>query len=147
MRLIEIGALIALALFSAHAPCTAHGIDASVGEGGVYVKIFYDDGTPVSFADVRVYTPAGREFISGITDRNGVFLFVPDAAGEWRVEADDGMGHRILKSIEVAGGYEYELAQRKPGRKFPRLYGAVTGVSLIFGFFGLFAMFSRRRKK
>ncbi len=145
MRAIKACVTAALLLFLLQAYCMAHAIKAAAGEGGVYVRTFYDDGTPVSFAEVKVYTPREREFLSGVTDVNGIFAFVPDGAGRWKVEVDDGMGHRVVKVLFIDEGRELKLDGRGGG--FPRVFGVITGVSLIFGLCGLFALLTARRGK
>ncbi len=145
MRAVKVCAMAALFVLLLNADCMSHAIKASAGEGGVYVRTFYDDGTPVPFAEVKVYTPLEKEFLSGVTDINGMFAFVPDDEGEWKVKIDDGMGHRIVKVLSVGEGDV--LIQDGHEGGFPRLFGVITGVSLIFGLCGLFALFGNRRRK
>ena len=78
----------------------------------VVVACFYAGGDPAD-AEVLVYSPAepGRIFQTQRTDLRGFASFVPDAAGTWRVVADDGMGHRTELEVVIAEGEE---AQRVP---------------------------------
>jgi hypothetical protein len=45
----------------------------------------YSTGEPMSFAKVKLYPPMypEREILSSITDRNGLFGFIPDETEEW----------------------------------------------------------------
>lgn len=76
------------------------GVGVEIAEQTVIVRCRYADGV-FPDADAWVYSPDEPDspFQSGRTDRDGVFSFVPNAAGAWRVIVDDGMGHH--KEIEV----------------------------------------------
>ena len=92
----------------------AHGMLAELqaSADAVVVACFYAGGDPAD-AEVLVYSPAepGRIFQTQRTDLRGFASFVPDAAGTWRVVADDGMGHRTELEVVIAEGEE---AQRVP---------------------------------
>ncbi len=87
-------------LFAAAAPAHSLGVGVEIAEQTVIVRCRYADGA-FPDADAWVYSPdePDRPFQSGRTDRGGVFSFVPNATGAWRVVVDDGMGHR--KEVEV----------------------------------------------
>ena len=144
MKTIKSIILIIAVAFIAYAQCLAHGIEASFTDGAKSIKFQYDDGTPMSFADITIITPEGKEFQSGLTDRNGNFSFIPDIKGEWKVVVDDGMGHRAEECLII--DEDYSVGGNKEIR-FQKLYGIITGISLIFGLFGFFFMFGRRREK
>ena len=84
----------------------AHGVECSINTGAKSVKSQYDDGAPMSYADVKIFTPEGKEFQSGVTDKNGIFSFVPDSKGTWKIKIDDGMGHRIDKTIKINADFK-----------------------------------------
>ena len=42
------------------------------------------------------------EYQNGRTDQNGIFAFFPDVAGLWRIEANDGVGHKEQGKIDVS---------------------------------------------
>jgi uncharacterized GH25 family protein len=48
------------------------------------------------FAKVKVFPPSSPDAPAreSIADRNGYFSFVNDEPGEWRLTAEDGMGHK-----------------------------------------------------
>ena len=77
-------------------------------EGRVVVAAcHYDGGTPVAGAQVTLFPPgADTPYQTGVTDRAGVFVFLPASPGEWRVVVDDGMGHRRETRIETVMAHE-----------------------------------------
>lgn len=125
--------------------CQGHGIVAVRVAGGVGVQVAYDDGTPVSFSDVKVFAPDAGEkaTLTGMTDRNGCFLFLPDTGGVWRVTVDDGMGHAVTHDVSP-DGWDPEPVRKRP--RIPKRDGVVVGLALIFGVFG-WASFLRLRTR
>ncbi len=88
-------------------PAFAHGVGAGHAQGPCEaVRFYYSDGQPMAYAEVLVYGPgdAKVEFQNGRTDKNGVFAFVPDRTGPWRVVCNDGMGHRAEYASELVSG-------------------------------------------
>jgi len=122
----------------------AHGVDCTFGSKAKSVKARYDDGSPMSYCDVQIFSPDGKEFQSGVTDRNGVFSFLPDTEGEWKIEIDDGMGHKANERVFI--NEKLEFTEKKEYR-LPKVYGALTGLSLIFGIAGFIFMFGKRKEK
>ena len=115
--------------------CLGHGIAAARVDGGVGVRAVYDDGTPVTFSDVSVFAPGAGEkpTLAATTDRNGCFMFRPDANGVWKVMVDDGMGHAIAHEIVFDG--QTAAAAQSSGR-MPKRYGVPMGLAAIFAVFG-----------
>jgi nickel transport protein len=121
----------------------------------VIAEFYYSDGETMRFSEVLVFSPADAqtEFQNGRTDQNGRFVFCPDQNGTWRIEANDGMGHKAVKSVEV-------LMQNKDGKNSPQNAGgqnihsgdapvlvkAVLGISLILNFCFAFSLWKRRTK-
>lgn len=104
----------------------------------------YDNGEPAAWCEARVMAPGEEEpFLETTTDRNGVVLFAPDRDGEWKVEIDDGLGHRIEARVRVTDG-AVRMAAAPPG--VPRLHGALAGLGLIFGIFGVWALIRTRSR-
>lgn len=140
--------LYAAAAWLALAPCAApaHGLITAPLSGGEGVRAAYDDDEPVSFADVQVFAPGGaRPVLTGVTDRNGCFLFRPDTAGVWKVSIDDGMGHGAPHFVTSAPAVS--AVAPGPPRRMSRAQGVVTGISLIFGAFGWAAWLRQRTKR
>jgi len=70
----------------------------AVGEEATVALL--SNGQRLPNTEIKVISPSGRVF-SGYTDANGEFRFVPDAAGEYDIEAL-GLGERILASLPAA---------------------------------------------
>lgn len=112
----------------------------------VVIAARYDDGEPASYVQVRVTPPQGGkiEHQNGRTDKNGCFAFLPDLPGQWKITIDDGLGHKIDTELLVdeASGIQNK---HDPLRVFPLWQAVVTGLSLIFGFFGVVMCFRVRK--
>lgn len=134
-------------LLAASGMAHAHGMFHEITrKETVVVTAEFDDGDPASYAQVKVYSPDGGEveYQNGRTDRKGCFAFLPDRPGEWRIEIDGGMGHRILTAFVVNEASEAPKKQSSVGA-WPKWHGIVTGLSLIFGICG-FLMYFRAGK-
>ncbi|MEN8222612.1 MAG: carboxypeptidase-like regulatory domain-containing protein [Acidobacteriota bacterium] len=126
----------------------SHGVDIVIIKGGTGIEAKYDSGDPITQAEVTVYSPGNNEepFQSGVTDRNGRFLFSPDSEGTWKVVVNDLTGHGGTKKIEIdpiskipAGNAEKPLSR---GIK------VLSGISVIFGLSGiLFYLLAVRERK
>lgn len=133
----------------------AHGVEVYdvTGEPGgtagiVYFK--YSTGEPMMYAKVKLYPPSRPdvESLQSITDRNGYFPFVADEEGEWRIDAEDGMGHKGTITVNMAGAAPAALVE-SGGPPVPRVLGIVLGPSLIVNIFSVWymgAVFARSRK-
>jgi nickel transport protein len=89
-------------------------------------------------------------FQTGRTDRNGLFLFLPDQPGDWKVVARDEMGHRLAVKPII----DEDMNPNKTGGQtdgavdggfLPRYEKAFMGLSLIFGISGVFFWWRGRR--
>ncbi|MDR0664770.1 MAG: hypothetical protein LBF86_04525 [Helicobacteraceae bacterium] len=92
-KAISIGAAALLP----HAFLFSHGVEVSeVKSSAKVVRFSYTDNEPMMYAKVKLYSPSSPkvETLKSLTDMNGFFAFVPNEDGKWRVEAQDGMGHR-----------------------------------------------------
>jgi uncharacterized GH25 family protein len=134
----------------------AHGVDISdmTGQQDVRtIRFFYTDGTPMLFAKVKVFPPSSPDAPAqeSIADRNGYFSFVNDEPGEWRLTAEDGMGHRgeitvaVSGETEVAGAQNVVPASSLPAGKLPAPFAAVLGLSLIFNVFVLWHLLLKKK--
>ncbi len=83
----------------------AHGTGHRVirGSSAITVEFFYSDNEPMSYSEVMVFSPEDKnvEYQNGRTDREGRFAFCPRSPGKWRIEANDGMGHKAQSVILV----------------------------------------------
>lgn len=122
--------------------CYPHGIEYKEIEGGRGLEIKYDDGTPFSFCEVKIYSPDGKKFQEGLTDKNGRFVFFPERTGKWKIEVSDGMGHGVVKEIAVLEGMKIK---EENVSNFTRWQKILIGVSLIWGITGtLFYIFTKK---
>jgi len=131
----------------------AHGVEASevtdgTGRSVRSVRFAYSTGEPMMYAKVKVYSPSSpnMEVLQGGTDRNGLFSFIPDEDGEWRIVADDGMGHMGTVTVSaakeiadnVSAGSVYDGRPSRP-------LAIILGLSLIFNIFAGWSLFARRK--
>lgn len=138
----------------------AHGVEVydATGEGTpAVVRFMYSTGEPMMYAKVKLYPPSRPdvESLQSVTDRKGIFSFIPDEEGEWRIDAEDGMGHRGTITLFVAPGIPETAAETAAGATaganggVPPALGIVTGLSLILNIFSVWhfgALFIRSRK-
>ena len=126
----------------------AHGVQGNVENGGLVVTAQYDTGEVMSYAKVSISAPDAKlSFQSGRTDRNGRFCFFPDVPGEWKVVVDDEIGHRLELAVSVRddlGATDTDEAAVAKGSA-SRWQGVITGVSIIFGLFGILFLWKRRK--
>jgi nickel transport protein len=128
---------------------TAHGTRHRLitESSAVTVEFFFSDNEPMSYAEVFVFGPHDLklEYQNGRTDQKGRFSFYPTVPGSWRVEANDGMGHKEVGIIEVLKEITDEAtsknisamdANKSAGQSV--LLKAITGLSLIFNLFLIF---------
>jgi nickel transport protein len=114
----------------------AHGVFHQViQKEAVMVTAEYDDGEPMSYAEVKIYSPSGGEIAhqTGRTDKNGCFAFVPDSQGEWKITLDGGMGHLIETTFAVTEALRVEKDEQGSGRVFSKWQGIAVGLWIIFG--------------
>lgn len=121
----------------------AHALSHTAQPGSaVIVELRYGDGSPFSYESAEVYRP--REavpFLAGRTDANGRLAFVPDRPGDWRVRAfsEDGHGGDFAVPADAA---DVSATVAEPGV----LGRLAVGLSLMFGVFGLWSLFVRKKR-
>ncbi|MFH1313686.1 MAG: hypothetical protein ABIJ00_10750 [Candidatus Eisenbacteria bacterium] len=144
MRRLVAGILAVGLVAIAAVVCLGHGAQCEAIEGAVAIEARYHDGNPMAFCDAEVLRPGddSEAFQTGSTDCHGAFGFVPDTTGTWKVVVDDGMGH--MASSEVIVGPDGIRGESAVGGD--RVREVVTGVAVIFGLFGVVALFYCRRK-
>jgi nickel transport protein len=128
----------------------AHGviIDTKMQPPAVILNSSYSLSQPLKGANVMIYSPSTPEnpWLTGTTDKNGNFAFVPDSEGDWVFDVDDQKGHREKATIVVTGeffliepaGAESTQEGNSSGMVKGKGYKIVTGLSLIFGLTGIF---------
>lgn len=82
---------------------TAHGVHHEVSSTpAVSVVFHHGDGTPLAFASIEVHGPGDpRPTATGMTDRAGRALFIPDRPGAWTVRVRTQDGHGDLVTVDV----------------------------------------------
>jgi nickel transport protein len=130
----------------------AHGVEVSLvtGEtefGGETVRFMYSTGEEMSFAIIRIFAPSrpGVETLQSLTDRNGYFSFIPDEAGEWRVSAEDDMGHKGEIRINAGPSGNAGAAASGGTGKAPLVLRLILGLSLILNIFAVYRFILDRR--
>jgi nickel transport protein len=119
-----------------------------VQQKGIAVKIFYSAQDPASYAEYEVYGP-GEELPhqTGRTDRNGFVAFVPDKQGVWKIkvlgESAHGF-HGVTTEVTVDKDFGLESFKKPLVAQYSKF---VTGISLIIGLFGIYAMIASRKKQ
>jgi nickel transport protein len=119
-----------------------HRIEAT---GAVVVTLTYANGQPFVYEKYALY-PAGQETPQqvGNTDAQGRVAFVPGTTEKWRLQATSADGHGVNLEFAapavVAGG-----GNAGDAPALPRWLLAGFGLSLIFGLFGLFQLFVRKK--
>ena len=137
---------MALALCLLSGPSAfAHAMHAFEVQGGLGVRVEYDDGYPATHAEVRVYAPdeETHPYAEGITDAEGYFVFFPTSEGPWRLVVDDGMGHRVEKNL--APDPAHHSFVYLPPRRI-RWMEALFGVALILALFAGYGRWVAVRK-
>jgi nickel transport protein len=135
-----------------------HGVDVSEiiipGIGGfrpLAAAFSYSTGEVFSYAYIKAYPPSNQEIevIKSLTDRNGVFCFIPDEEGNWRLDAEDGMGHKatiILSAGPKDALVSANAATGPGGGKTPPPLRITLGLSLILNIFALWHFIGTKKK-
>ncbi|TVQ36409.1 MAG: carboxypeptidase regulatory-like domain-containing protein [Geminicoccaceae bacterium] len=118
---------------------------------GIAVQGRYDDGTVMAGAQMAVFAPndPARPWLTGVTDDEGWFRFVPDPAieGRWTVQARQA-GHGAMAYVEVGGEGEAMAAvmlMAGGDEAFSPLQRGVMTASVVWGLIGTALFFQRRR--
>lgn len=116
----------------------AHVLHYNLKKGALYSEVFFGGGEVASYSPFEIYAPgASLPFVKGNTDERGVLTFLPDRAGKWHVVVHAGSDHGehiVEYDVEVKNSDIAELSHTPLYSE----YGAmITGVSIIFGVFGL----------
>ena len=123
----------------------AHGVVYEVSKEEAFtIKIAYDDRVPMSYAEVKIFSPGDQkiEYQNGRTDKNGCFTFFPDTSGMWKIEVNDGTGHGVITNISVGEGLKLEEKTRGHLARWQKI---LFGLSLIIGITGILFYISAKR--
>ena len=125
----------------------AHTVNYEVQQKGLAVRIFYAAEDPATYSEYEIFAP-GEELPhqTGRTDKNGFLAFVPDRKGIWKVkvlgESAHGF-HGVTTEIKVDDDLNLESFKKPLAAMYTKL---VTGISLIIGIFGFYALVIARKK-
>ncbi len=135
--LILLTVLNSISLFS-------HGINSKMITNGIGIQVSYDSTSPMSFAETEVFSPLNKEtpFQEGFTDKNGSFVFVPDIIGIWKIIINDGLGHGIVKEIEIK---DLKIFKQKNTNSLSKWHKLLIGLSFIFGITGIITFYQTRK--
>lgn len=137
---------IMLLLFPRTGSCHGTGFQLFPEQHPVCARFYYSGGTPMAFAEILVFAPGEElvEFQNGRTDRQGVFAFCPRQSGKWRMEVNDGRGHKVSAMVDVqdvlkkatANEPIVAVALHGHGTASPGWKEVVLGLSLMMNLWG-----------
>ena len=118
-----------------------HRIEAA---GTTVITLTYANGEPFAYEKYALY-PAGAQTPRqvGNTDARGRIAFVPGETRQWRVQATSGDGHGV--DLEFTAPEVAAPAAATPAETLSHWLRAGCGLALIFGLFGLFQLFTRKK--
>jgi nickel transport protein len=150
LRVVWFILILPLGLILAETRSQGHSINYQVEQQGIALRAFYSAKDSASYSQYEIWGPGDREDLphqTGRTDKNGFLAFVPDRAGTWKVkvwgESSHGY-HGFTTEIKVDKGLSLESFSKPLAAAHTKL---ITGLSLIFGIFGIYAFLRSRRKQ
>lgn len=117
---------------------------------GIAVRAFYTDKDPASYSQFEIYGPGDREDLphqTGRTDKNGFLAFVPDRPWTWKVKIwgeSSPAYHSFTAEVKVDKELGLESFSKPLLATHTKM---ITGLSLIFGIFGIYAYLKSRKKQ
>ncbi|WP_172600028.1 ABC transporter permease [Sulfuricystis multivorans] len=126
-------------------PVAAHEVHTQIDVAeAVVIKLTYANGEPFAYEKYAL-TAAGRQTPQqvGNTDAAGRIVFLPGQQEKWQLSAVSADGHGVSQEITVPtrGAPSKAAAPMQP-----RWLIAFSGFTLIFGLFGLWQLFLRRKR-
>jgi len=123
----------------------AHSIHYDVQQKGMAVRVYYSEKDPAAYSQYELYGPGDKEpHQTGRSDNNGYIGFVPDRPGTWKLrvwgESSHGF-HGVTTEIEVDQVLNLDSFSKPLIATYTKL---VTGISIAFGLFGLYALWASR---
>jgi len=150
LRLAWLVLFLPLGLFLGEKDSQGHSINYQVEQKGIAVRAFYSAKEPSSYSQYEIYGPGDREDLphqTGRTDKNGFLSFVPDRAGTWKIklwgESSHGY-HGFTAEVKVDKELNLESFNKPLVAVHTKL---ITGLSLIFGIFGVYALWRSRKRQ
>ena len=135
-------------LLLAASPASGHGarISWEIQGDSIRISASFDDGCPMDQAQVTVFSGAApsEPYITGITDENGKFAFLPDDEESklWDVQVRKA-GHGDIVHISLADDADI----RNDHGGFSALQIILMSGCVVWGFTGTALFFSSKRKR
>ncbi|WP_296752997.1 ABC transporter permease [Thiobacillus sp.] len=108
------------------------------------VRLSYADGQPFAFEAYELYVPGkATPDQVGRTTPHGQVVFLPGTRTEWRLKAYSADGHGVDEVIKVAAGAAAGVTPA--AAELPRTLLLASGLGIVFGLFGIFQLFLRKR--
>ena len=129
-------------------PVYGHGAQVTWTMEGdsVHISAFFDDGQPMSSAQVSVFTASAPTvpYLTGLTDANGSYLFFPDVSEstDWDVQVRKA-GHGDIIHFSLADQSAIENSQR--GLSVMQI--VLMSACVVWGFIGTALFFSSKKTK
>ncbi|WP_131110772.1 ABC transporter permease [Sulfuricystis thermophila] len=113
----------------------------------VVITLSYANGEPFAYEKYAL-TAAGQPTPQqvGNTDAAGRIVFLPGQHEKWQLAATSADGHGVSQEITVPIHDAAALATPAADPTPPRWLIALSGIALIFGLFGLWQLFLRRKR-
>jgi nickel transport protein len=124
----------------------AHEVNYQVkGAQGICVSFFFAGGEPMNYAEVEVYAPNEEiVFQKARTDKNGIFCFMPDKAGTWKIitkgETEHGM-HGAKVEIKIKEDLSIEGFKKPLVATHTKVFIALGVVGWLVGLVGIYMWF------
>ncbi len=141
------GLLLSASVLFASFPVLGHGARVvwEVQGDSVHISAAFDDGLPMDGAQVTVFSAAepSAPYISGMTDENGEFAFLPDIEQSlsWDVQVRKA-GHGDMVHFSLAEESEDFIEQRG----LTTLQIILMSACVVWGFIGTALFFASKRK-
>jgi nickel transport protein len=132
---------VPLALLLLALPVGAHELQHEITtQEATVVSLRYADGTPFAYEAYEI-GPRGAELPlqSGRSDAQGRIAFIAPETGRYTLRAWSEDGHGTVLDIDATPG-----AQRAGDGVTDRTLKILAGVGILFGVFGVLALFKRR---
>lgn len=129
----------------------AHEVNYQVKEKqGVCVSFFFIGGEPMDYAEVEVYAPGEKiPFQKARTDRNGIFCFMPDKKGVWKViakgEVEHGL-HGAAVEVKIKEDLSIEGFKKPLVATYTKFFIAFGIAGWLIGLAGIY-LFLKEKKK
>lgn len=149
-RVLGLVLLLPLGFFVGEIDSYGHSINYQILEKGIAVRAFYSEKDPSSYSQYEIWGPGDKEDLphqTGRTDKNGFLAFVPDRTGTWKIrlwgESSHGY-HGFTTEVKVDKELNLQSFSKPLLATHTKL---ITGLSLIFGIFGIYVFLKSRRNQ